>query len=676
MVVLRISFRLNVIFSPPPDAQAVNNGPYCSGEIIELFGNTNTPGNNISYTWNGPNGYESFEQNPNDAFEAGIYELTVNVDGCLSNIESTEVIVNALPQPIITGQNEFCTGNSTIIDAGAGYAEYIWDDNSMNQTLEVFSSGTYFVTVTDNNGCTGEDSFEVTENASLSPVISGNLEFCEGESTILDAGNGFTIYEWSNGEMTQTIEVFDGGNYGVLVTDDDGCSGSANVTTIVNDNPNVTIGGSTSYCTGGFTILDAGAGYTSYTWSNDSTTQTITVSTPGIYSVDIVDVNGCSGSDEVTVEESTSLNPVITGDDAFCENGNTVLNAGSGFDTYLWSDGSTEQTLTVNSADDYSVTVSDAQGCTGENSITVTEVLPPSAELEPNAELCNTEAGGSVINLYDLIISGDMNGTWEDADNSGAVGLFNNLNFNNIPAGDYTFIYTTNSAIAPCPEVQYQIVVTVIDCTCPDVFFLNADPLCNGGDVLNLSTIENTSEAGNWSIVQTPPGSNPAVLNGNDFDATMADPGDYILQFDLQNQPPPGCPTDFQVMVTVDPSVSAGVANQPLAFCFDENEIVDLNNLISGGDANGNWTETSVNPSQGNAFDAANATFETDGQIPGNYTFEYTVTSTGVCPDDATEVSVIINELPGCHCCRQCDFGLHQYYSKSGCEWFFKWPGF
>jgi gliding motility-associated-like protein len=635
-----------VVFSPPPVAEASNNGPYCEGDPIELLGNTNTPGNSITYTWNGPNGYESFDQNPNDALEPGSYELIVNVDGCVSQIEITEVLVNASPQPEISGQSEFCTGNSATIDAGDGYTNYIWDDASTNQTLEVFDSGTYFVTVTDDNGCTGEDSFEVTENASLSPTITGTLEFCEGSNTVLDAGDGFSIYEWSTGEMTQTIEVFDGGNYGVLVTDDDGCTGSANVTTAVNDNPEVIIGGSTSYCIGGFTILDAGAGYDSYNWSNDSTSQTITVSTPGDYSVDIVDSNGCTGFAEVNIIESTSLNPVITGDNAFCENGNTILNAGSGFDSYLWSDGSTEQSLTVDIADDYSVTVSDAQGCTGENTITITEVLPPSAELQTETELCNTEAGGSILNLYDLIISGDINGSWEDADNSGAVGLFNNLNFNNIAAGDYNFIYTTNSAIFPCPETEYQVVVTVIDCTCPDVFFFNADPLCNGGDVLDLSTIENTDETGNWSIIQTPPGINPATLNGTNFDATAGDPGEYILQFDLQNQPPPGCPTDFQVIVNVDPEVNAGVAAQPVSYCFNENEMVNLIDLIAGSDLGGSWTETSAIPSQGTAFDPASGTFETNGQISGNYTFEYTVTSAGVCPDDGTEVSVVINELP------------------------------
>ncbi len=635
-----------VLFSAPPDAEASNDGPYCEGDAIQLNGNTNTLGNVITYTWNGPNGYESFDQNPIDALEAGLYELVVDVDGCISAIETTDVLVNANPQPVITGQDAFCTGNSATIDAGGGYAEYLWDDASTNQLLEVFSSGIFGVTVTDGNGCIGENSFEVTENSSLSPVITGTLDFCEGSNTILDAGANYSSYEWSNSELTQTIEVSTGGNYGVIVTDDDGCTGSANVTTTVNSNPIITIGGSTSYCIGGYTILDAGDGFDNYNWSNDSTSQTITVSSPGDYSVDVIDSNGCTGSASATIEESTSLNPVITGNNAFCENGSTTLNAGSGFDTYIWSEGTTTQTLFVDVAGNYAVTVSDVQGCTGENTISISEVLPPSAELQSDAELCNTEAGGSIINLFDLIISGDTGGSWEDADNSGAVGLFNNLNFNNIPAGDYNFIYTTNSAVNPCPETEYQVLVTVIDCTCPDVFFFNADPLCNEGDVLDLTTIENTLEDGIWTIIQTPAGANPASLNGTFFDATASDPGEYILQFDLQNQPPPGCPISFQAIVNVDPTISAGAATQSLSYCFNENEMVTLIDLITGADANGTWTETSVTPSQGLAFDPFNGTFSTNSQNPGNYTFEYTVSSPGVCPDDATEVSVVINQLP------------------------------
>lgn len=635
-----------VIVSARPNASAQNDGPYCGVQMNQLHGNTTSVDTSLVFQWTGPNGYQSLLQNPADTLDPGVYTLVVDINGCKSLSATTTLIVNSLPQPAITGQQVFCTGFSAALDAGAGYTTYLWSNGVQNETIDVTASGTYHVTVTDANGCTGEALSVVTEQPSLSPVITGGLEFCEGFGTVLDAGTGFTSYSWSNGATSQTISVTDGNTYGVLVTDADGCSGSTNVNTVLHANPNVMIGGSTTYCIGGSTILDAGPGYANYLWNNNSTGETITVSTPGTYSVDVIDPFGCIGSASAMIDVSTSLHPVIAGSLAFCESGNTTLNAGSGFNTYLWSDGSSNQNLVINAAGNYSVTVSNGPGCEGADTVSVIEVLPPSAQLQTSATLCNTVAGGSMINLYSLVLSGDASGSWQDVDNAGAAGLFNNLDFKNVSAGNYRFIYTTNSAIAPCPEATYEVVITIMDCTCPDVFFLNAGPLCNASDVLNLATIENTSEAGAWTLIQTPPGTNPGKLNGKFFTSTAGDPGVYIFQFSLQNQPPPGCALDYQVNVNVDPVVNAGTALPPASYCFKDDVLVNLSNQINGEDANGSWQETSSISSQGNAFNPANGTFNTKNQGPGLYSFEYKLVSSGACPDDATEVSVIINALP------------------------------
>ncbi len=635
-----------VIFSAPPDAQALNTGPYCAGDNIALLGSTTSSGSQTTYTWTGPNGYQSGIQNPLDASEAGQYKLIINIDGCDSDTALTAVQVNTLPQPMITGQDTFCTGFSAMIDAGSGYSNYLWDNSSMNQTLEVFSSGWHYVTVTDINGCIGNDSIQVTELASLTPQITGTLGFCAGGSTMLDGGAGYVSYIWSTAEVTQTINVNTAQTFFLTVTDSDGCTGATSINTTINPNPVVSIGGSTTYCIGGYTILDAGSGYTDYVWSNDSTTQEITVDMPGTYTVSVVDVNGCMGSGDVTVSESTSLSPVITGGNAFCENGNVTLNAGAGFGSYIWSNGAIVQNLFVDVAGIYTVTVSDNQGCSGSSSVSVTEVLPPSATVQTSASLCNTIAGGSVINLFDLVTAGDMNGSWMDVNNSGASGQFTNLNFNGIVAGDYHFIYSTNSAMPPCPEEQYDVTITVIDCACPDVFFFMADPLCNAGQILDLASLENTTEPGVWSVISVPAGSNPATLNGSVFDPNSGDPGLYDLQFDLINQPPPGCPLNFSISIEVDQQFSAGLASAPPVFCENENELVDLTSLLLGADPNGTWTETSVPASQGSAFNAGAATFAMVNQFAGNYTFEYLLPANGACPEDATEVSVVLNPSP------------------------------
>ncbi len=515
----------DVVFNPAPDASANNTGPYCAGEQILLSGNTNTAGTNINYAWTGPNGFISAAQNPAGAVDPGVYQLVINVDGCNSNSTTTDVVINALPQPTISGPNSFCTGNTATLDAGAGYPGYEWGDGSGNQTLVITSSGTFLVTVTDVNGCTGTTSFDAAEIPSLTPVITGDLEFCEGSGTVLDAGSGYTDYTWSSGQTGQIITVSSEGNIGVMVMDADGCSGSAAVTTTINPNPTVMIGGSTTFCVGGFTTLEAGAGYTSYDWSNNALTQTIVVSTPGNYSVDVIDVNGCAGSAAVDVDESTSLSPVITGINAFCENGSTTLSAGSGFATYLWSDGSMGSTLIVDATGTYSVSVSDGQGCFGNSSVAVTEVLPPSAVLNAGAALCNKKGVDSRINLYDLVVSGDMNGTWEDADNSGAAGLFDNLDFTNVAAGSYKFVYTTNSAIAPCAEVSYAATITINET--PTVVIDNVDDLDCTHATQSIDASGSTSGAG-YTNTWTGPG---ILIDGNEttLKPTVDAPGLYEL---------------------------------------------------------------------------------------------------------------------------------------------------
>jgi gliding motility-associated-like protein len=130
------------------------------------------------------------------------------------------------------------------------------------------------------------------------------------------------------------------------------------------------------------------------------------------------------------------------------------------------------------------------------------------------------------------------------------------------------------------------------------------------------------------------------------FDPTDRDIGDYLLQFTLANQPPPGCPLDFQVTVHVDAALDAGMSAAPVALCFGNNQLVNLMSLVIGGDVGGIWTETSAQPSQGGAFSPANGSFLTNNQPPGTYTFNYGLQGSGSCPDDDTEVSVVIHPVP------------------------------
>jgi hypothetical protein len=146
---------------------------------------------------------------------------------CENDQESLSFTVNPLPIINISGETEFCEGESTMLTASAG-ASYLWSTSETTQSITVSQAGNYSVVVTDVNGCEGDAQVLVTVNPLPIVNISGETEFCEGESTVLTASAGDS-YLWSTGEITQSITVSQAGNYSVVVTDMNGCEGEAQV---------------------------------------------------------------------------------------------------------------------------------------------------------------------------------------------------------------------------------------------------------------------------------------------------------------------------------------------------------------------------------------------------------------------------------------------------------------
>lgn len=223
----------------------------------------------------------------------------------------------------------------------------------------------YSVTVTNSTGCSAATSATVTVGSTPTPTISGASSICSGASTVLNAGTGYSTYHWSTNAATQTISVSTTGTYSVTVTNATGCSGTASKTVTVVANPTPTISGLTAICSGSSTVLNAGTGFSTYHWSTNAATQTITVTAAGAYGVTVTNATGCSGIASATVTVGTTPTPTISGASAICAGTSSVLNSGTGFNTYHWSTNATTQSITVSTAGSYIVTVSNASGCTG-----------------------------------------------------------------------------------------------------------------------------------------------------------------------------------------------------------------------------------------------------------------------------------------------------------------------
>lgn len=203
---------------------------------------------------------------------------------------------------------------------------------------------------------------------------------------------GCLSYQWNDtaGTTTQDLDSVPAGNYQVLYSFG-GCVDSLQVS-INQPSISFALGADTSICQGESLPLDAGSGLASYNWSTGATSQTISASTAGQYFVDVTDTNGCTGSD--TLNLAINPNPVINlgGNDTLCAGNSVMLDAGAGFASYLWQDGSTGQTLNSGSAGNYSVIVTDTFGCQGADTMALTVNPLPAPNLPDTISIC---AGGS-----------------------------------------------------------------------------------------------------------------------------------------------------------------------------------------------------------------------------------------------------------------------------------------
>lgn len=279
-----------------------------------------------------------------------------------------------------SGATSFCTGSPvTLIATPSGLSNYVFRNgatvigNSSTGvlTLSTLPQGTNNITCTATNaqGLTIPSNIlqvEITAGLQVTVSVSGNTTICQGDTVTLTASPTGT-YQWSNGQTTSSILVTAAGNYTVTVTNAQNCSGvSTPVEIITLQPPSATVAASisTPACVGDSVILTAGQA-SSYQWSNGQTTQSISVSAPGNYTVLVTNNAGCSAISlpinvpfytQSTATVSPSGNVLIT------QGSSVTLQAGPAT-AYSWSTGAITQSITVSQPGSYTVTVTDSTGC-------------------------------------------------------------------------------------------------------------------------------------------------------------------------------------------------------------------------------------------------------------------------------------------------------------------------
>ncbi|MBK8566533.1 MAG: esterase-like activity of phytase family protein [Saprospiraceae bacterium] len=285
---------VTVVVNANPVIDLGADATFCSNEDLTL----NAGAGFVGYLWSDNSNGQTL-----NVTTAGTYEVVVeDANGCLG---ADAITLTTIPAPVPNLGNvtqAICAGQFLNLDAGAGFATYEWSTGATTQTIQVTTAGEYGVLVSAANGCFGSDAVEVVVNPTPTVSLGDNQTICEGENATLTAGAGFSSYAWSTGATGQSIQVTQTGTYSVVVSNSFGCTNLDAATVFVNPAPDVDLGPDTVVYEPKSYLLDAGSGFNqTYLWSNGATSQTITVTADGTYSVTITSSSGCTSTDEVTV---------------------------------------------------------------------------------------------------------------------------------------------------------------------------------------------------------------------------------------------------------------------------------------------------------------------------------------------------------------------------------------
>ena len=361
-------------------------------------------------------------------------------------------------------------GTSANLSATGG-TSYQWSNGQSGASIAVSPTVTtiYTVTTTDANGCTDTDNVTVTVNPAPTANAGADQTICSGSSVNLIATGG-TSYQWSSGQSGASISVLPTVTtmYTVTITDANGCTDTDDVTVTVNSAPTANAGADQNICSGASANLSATGG-SSYQWSSGQSGANISVlpTVTTIYTVTVTGTNGCTNTDNLTV----TVNPLPTAnagaDQAICLGTSANLSA-TGGSSYQWSNGQSGASITVSPtvATIYTVTTTDANGCTNTDNVTVTvntpstptviqqnDILTASTANSYQWFLNNIAIGGATSQTLVMNQNGDY--TVETTDANGCLATSNTLTIINVSTFNTVF---KNTKVYPNPFNDYLII--------------------------------------------------------------------------------------------------------------------------------------------------------------------------------------------------------------------------
>jgi hypothetical protein len=543
--------------------------------------------------------------------------------------------------------------NGTLSEIGvfaiAGNPTYAWSTGATTSSISVNSANTYTLTVTSAGGCTATASQAVTSGSVTPGITPSNPNVCAGPVTLTATGGG--TYLWSTGSTSNTTSVSNAGVVTVTVTSVNGCTASASVTVTSGSvtTPTITPNGPTTFCQGGSVTLTASGG-TTYLWSTGASTASINVTSSGTYTVTAT-TSGCTASNSQAVTVNSIPSVSISGPGTVCSGGSITL-TGNGANTYLWSTGSTNSSITVTAGGTYSVTGT-SNGCTASGSETII-LGTVNAQITPaNPNVCAgpttitasgggtylwstgaTTAGITVANAgtYTVTVTGVntctastsvnvTSGTVPTITPNGPTTFCQGGSVTLTAGGGTTYLWSTGASTASINVTSsgtYTVTATSGTCTAtqtqtvtvnsvPTVSFTGGTSVCPGGNV------QVTANGGTTYIWNT--GSTNATI-------TVSSPATYTVTATSN-----GCTASNSTTISAASGPTATITpNGPTTYCAGQS----ATQLTASGGTSYIWNTGSTNAT----ITPANS---------GTYTV--TVTDANSCTGSNTQ-SITINSLP------------------------------
>ncbi|HET6991507.1 MAG TPA: PKD domain-containing protein, partial [Bacteroidia bacterium] len=339
-------------------ASAAPSDTICVGSTMNFVNNSVGA---INYSWNfGDGSPTDTNAVPSHTYNTvGSYTVTLIAYDSLSckTQDSTHIYIVVVPTPLVNIGNDttVCGALNIPLDAGNPGMNYLWSTGATSQTINVTNPGVYWVTV-DNGSCSDRDTISIQVLAT--PNLGHDTTLCQGNPLTLNAGNPGANYLWNTGAVTQTISVATSGTY-YVTTSVGACQQTDTILVNFTPAPVVNLGNDTTLCPGQSFQLNAGNPGATYLWNTGATTQTVTASGNGIFSVNVA-LGSCTTSDSLMVRTLTGEN--LGPDKNLCDLNSLELNAGTLDGAhYTWSTGDTTQTISVQEPGTYFVSVSFGQ---------------------------------------------------------------------------------------------------------------------------------------------------------------------------------------------------------------------------------------------------------------------------------------------------------------------------